>query len=158
MLAILKLIPLKDWLYCALGAAILTGFVAYTVHERHEGAAKIVLADKKLADTVAAKDKIIRENAQLDLIDVGNHEKLAVNAPPIPNAGLVCHTSSSPAAASGSGSVAEPASQVAELPERSFDPSGGILTLLSDNDAQINALIDSIEILEGYIEALRLTK
>jgi hypothetical protein len=156
--ALLALIPVKDWVYGGIIAALLVGFGWYTVHERHEGAEKILAADKKLADTVAAKDKIIADNAQLELVDVGNHEKLALAAPPIPDAGLVCQSSSSPTVAANSGDSNKPANQSGTVSAGSFDPSGAILTLLRDSDVQVNALIDANEILTGYIEALRLTK
>lgn len=55
ILNLLKLVPIKDWLYCALGSAILTGFVAYTMHERHLGAAKVTAAEQ--AATVKAEQK-----------------------------------------------------------------------------------------------------
>jgi hypothetical protein len=156
---LLKLIPGKDYIYCGIIAALLAGFSWYTIHERDEGAAKVIAADKKLSDTIAAKDKEIADNAQLELIDVGTHEKLALAAPPIANAGLVCK-SSNPAstAAASSGDTGKSADQSDSVPAGSFDPSGAILTLLSDSDAQVNALIDANEILTGYIEALRLTK
>jgi hypothetical protein len=155
---LLKLIPGKDYIYCGIIAALLAGFGWYTIHERDEGAAKIVAADRKLSATIAAKDKEIADNAQLELIDVGTHEKLVLAAPPIPDAGLVCKSPSSAAAAASSGDASKPADQSGSLPAGSFDPSGAILTLLSDSDAQVNALIEANEILTGYIEALRLTK
>lgn len=156
--ALLALIPAKDWVYGGIIAALLAGFGWYTVHERAEGAAKIIAADKKLSDTVAAKDKVIADNAQLDLIQVGEHEKLALAAPAIPNAGLVCKSPGSPAVAANPGDPGKSSGTGDTLPAGSFDPSGSILTLLRDSDAQVNGLIDANEILTGYIEALRLTK
>lgn len=158
MLALLKLIPFKDWVYCGVILSLLAAFGWYTVHERHEGAAIILAADKKLADAVAAKDKIIHDNAQLELIDIGKHEKIALAAAPIPNAGLVCSSPRSPTVTASSGNTVESAGQSGAVPAGSFDPSGAILTLLRDSDNQVNALIDANEILTGYIEALRLTK
>jgi hypothetical protein len=158
ILAFLKVIPVKDWIYGAVIALLLAGFGWYTVHERHEGAAKILAADKKLVDAVAAKDQIIHDNAQLELVNVGNHEKIALAAPPIANAGLVCHSPGRVAASASSGDVPQPTDKSGAVPAGGFDPSGAILTLLRDSDAQVNGLIESNEILEGYIEALRLTK
>jgi hypothetical protein len=153
---LLKLIPGKDYIYCGIIAALLAGFGWYTIHERDEGAAKVIAADKKLSDTIAAKDKEIADNAQLELIDVGNHEKIALAADPIPNAGLVCKSSDSAGTvAAAPGDAGKPADQSGSLPAGSFDPSGAILTLLRDSDAQVNALIEVNEILTGYIAALK---
>jgi hypothetical protein len=153
--ALLALIPGKDYIYCGIIAALLAGFGWYTIHERDEGAAKVVAADRKLSATIAAKDKEIADNAQLELIAVGNHEKLALAAAPIANAGIVCRSTRSPAAAASSGDAVKPAGQGGSVPTGSFDPSGAILTLLRDSDAQVNGLIEANEILTGYIEALK---
>lgn len=65
MLALLKLIPIKDWLYTGIIAALLIGFWYYTVHERELGAAREmaalqassaklqVAAQKQVAETAA---------------------------------------------------------------------------------------------------------
>lgn len=156
--ALLALIPSKDWFY----GAVIVALAAFGVYERFhlidEGEAKIIAADKKLSDMIAAKDKIISDNAQLELIDVGQHEKIALAAPAISNAGLVCESPRSPAVATNSGNTGQSPSQSEPVSDGSFDPSGALLTLLRDSDTQVNALIDANEILTGYIEALRLTK
>jgi hypothetical protein len=149
------MIPIKDLIYGGAIAIILGAFGWYTVHERHEGEAVIVAADTKLAATVAAKDKIIHDNAQLELVDVGNHEKIAIAAAPVPNAGLVCKSPGSTSVASSPGHSGQPVSQGEPVQSGSFDPSGAILTLLRDSDAQVNALIEANEILTGYVNSLK---
>jgi hypothetical protein len=152
--ALLALLPSRDWFY----GAIIVALGAFCVYEHFhlidEGEAKIVAADKTLAATVAAKDKIIHDNAQLELVDVGQHEKIALVAPAIPNAGLVCNAPRSPVVAATASNPVKPPDQSVAVRTGSFDPSGTILTLLSDSDTQVNALIEANEILAGYIEAL----
>ena len=65
ILALLKLVPLKDWLYCGAIAALLIGFGVFVHHERSVGAANELhsvqtasarvqaAADKKIADLTA---------------------------------------------------------------------------------------------------------
>jgi hypothetical protein len=152
---LLKLIPSKDYIYCGVIAALLAGFGWYTYHERAVEHAKDLAADRKQVAALIAKDKIIADNAQLDLIEVGQHEKIVLAAPPIPNAGLVCRSPSSTAVAASPSDAVQSAGKSSPVPAGSFDPSGAILTLLSDSDAQVNALIEANEILTGYIEALK---
>ena len=45
MLAFLKLVPLKTWLYVGVLVALLVSFGMYTSHERTIGAARILAAD-----------------------------------------------------------------------------------------------------------------
>ena len=51
---LLSLIPGKDWIYLGLIVALLAGFGAYTVHERHLGAAHEVAALKASSDKLQA--------------------------------------------------------------------------------------------------------
>jgi len=55
MLALLKLVPFKDWVYLSLILALLGGFAAYTIHERRIGAAHEATALKKSSDELQAK-------------------------------------------------------------------------------------------------------
>jgi hypothetical protein len=148
--------PILHYIYGGIIAVLIASFIGYTVHEQHVGEAKIVALDKAHATELAKKDQVIADNAQLQLIDVGNHAKILLSSPPIANAGLVCvapRSATTPAAAKNDGGSV----QVGQLQSGSFDPSGAILTLLSNDDIRINALIDTIEILNGYIESLTLT-
>ena len=75
MLALLKLIPLKDFVYGAIIAALIGLFIYWTVHERHIGEAKLVAAQhveivkreaavKKVEGTADAQ--VTRIQSQLD--------------------------------------------------------------------------------------------
>jgi hypothetical protein len=55
MLALLKLVPLKDWIYLSLIVALLGGFVSYTIHERDIGKAHELAVLKKSSDELQAK-------------------------------------------------------------------------------------------------------
>jgi hypothetical protein len=50
MLAFLKLVPLKDWIYAGALALLLILFATYTHHERALGAARIIAADAAALD------------------------------------------------------------------------------------------------------------
>jgi hypothetical protein len=148
--------PILHYIYGAIIVALIAGGFAAVIHERHVGAAAIAAADAKHAQVVAAKDKVIADNAQLELIDVGQHEKISLAAPPVPNSGLVCK-SPSVGTAPGSAEGISQSGKVDQLSAGSFDPSGAILTLLRDDDTRINDLVDTVEILNGYIEMITLT-
>lgn len=146
--------PILHYVYGAIIALLIGGFVTYTIHERNVGKAEIEASDAAHAKIIAAKDQTITDNAQLQLIDVGNHAKILLAAPPVANTGLVCVAPRS-ATPAGSPQSNSQSGEIEQLPSRSFDPSGAILTLLSDDDIRINSLIDTVEILQGYIEALK---
>jgi len=55
MLALLNLIPLKDWLYVGAIVALLTAFGCYTVHERRIGAAHEVAAVQAASEKTKAE-------------------------------------------------------------------------------------------------------
>lgn len=75
ILNLLKLVPIKDWLYGAAIAALLGAFGAYTLHERHVehakdmavAAADLAKAEKKAAiDTKALQDKADKAQANYE--------------------------------------------------------------------------------------------
>lgn len=146
--------PILHYIYGAIIALLIGSFVWYTIHERNIGEAKIEAADAAHAAAIAKKDQTIADNAQLQLVEIGNHEKIALAAPAIADTGLVCVAPGSapaPVAASGD-SGSKP---VDVVPSGSFDPSGAILTLLRNDDTRINDLLDSIAVLEQYNAALK---
>jgi hypothetical protein len=152
--ALLALVPLKDGVYGSIIVALLAGFGWYTVHERNEGAAKIVAADKRTVLVAEAKDKAIVVAAQDASNQIGVVYEKAVSIPAIADVGLVCespHSNPVPGTADykpeNPGAPAQPSSGV-------FDPSGGVLTLLRDDDAQINALIDQVDALTDTMTKL----
>lgn len=154
MLALLKLIPLKDWLYIGCIAVLLAGFASYTVHERHVGEAVVEKKDVALRAAAAALNKASENLADLNEINIGKVYEKYITAPPIADApGLVC-VNTAPAAeqpqtADNRSGTADPK---AELPNGGFNPSGELLTLLRSDDAQINGLIDTVLNLEAELE------
>lgn len=157
MLALLKLVPVKDWIYTALIAVILSvGTAAWIKHDNAEraiGAAKIEKKDAALRAAAVALNKASENLADIKELNIGAvYEKYKL-LPPVADTGLVCHESA-PAAeqpkSANSGPITNGAQ--AELPDGGFDPSGAILTLLRDDDAQINGLIDTVLVLEAELE------
>jgi hypothetical protein len=63
MPALLALVPIKDWVYLSLILALIGGFVSYTIHERHLGAAHEVAALKKSSNTLQAA--AVKHNAEI---------------------------------------------------------------------------------------------
>lgn len=146
--------PIMHYIYGGIIALLIGGFAWYTIHERDIGEAKIVAADAAHAAVVAKKDQTIADNAQLQLVEIGTHEKIALAAPPIRNTGLVCiapSSSTAPAVASGDNGSLE----VPVVSSGSFDPSGAILTLLRTDDQRINDLAETVIVLQTYIAALK---
>ena len=146
MSALLALVPLKDWIYAGVIAALLAGFGWYTVHERHAGEQKVEAADAK---AVAAQTKANAEKesyAQSQIAKALADYKASVAAPvagPVPQ--LVCRN-----AARGSGNVPNNAgasggsNDGSAVPEPSdgppFDPAPAVIADGRDADAQIALL------------------
>lgn len=78
MPALLKLVPLKDWVYLSLILALLGGFGAYTIHERHLGAAHEITVLKKSSDELQAKAAahVIQVAKAYSTASTANEEKL----------------------------------------------------------------------------------
>lgn len=149
--ALLALVPVKDWIYGGLIVALLAGFGIYTVHERHEGAAKIEAADARTAAVAVTKDKAIEAAAQTASNNIGETYEKAVAIPAIADLGISCVRNFAPAsgqlpktADSGSG-AAQAAPVVGSSP--AFDPSGPTLTVGRDDDALIAALQHQVKVL-----------
>src|SRR5277367_3157647 len=117
MLALLKLIPLKDILWAlALGAAV---FFVY-----HKGELRIEQKDAALRAAAIALNKASENLADIKEIQIERTYTHIVSAPAIANTGLVCHAAApvQPNPAGGSGQSNPSAPDV--LPAGSFDPSG----------------------------------
>lgn len=147
----LSAIGVKDYLYGAAIAALIAGGLYFVHHERLVGEDKIIAADTRTAAVAVAKDKAIEAAAQAAANTIGATYEKAVSVPAVGDIdGLVCRNT---APRSGVSQAADyrPAnpgspdigSQVA------FNPSGLILTVGRDDDAQINALIDQVDDLES---------
>jgi hypothetical protein len=152
--ALLALIPSKDLVYCAILLAVIAGFGAYTVHERHLGAAHETAALK------VSSDKLIAQTAKqtADLQARANmaeqaYEKehlLTVNQPvPVVR---VCHNANSGSVVSNAGPAksgnegASPAAGSVQ-PMPSGDSSvagpdiGGMLSALAQRADEISATL-----------------
>lgn len=147
MLALLKLVPVRDWLYAAVIAVLLAFFGWFTVHERDEGRAVILAADKKLADAVAEKNLLKEQAAQAASNQVSQVYEKAIAVPAVGDLGLVCHAPGSAPVSQGPEYRPDVTHKADIGSQGSFDPSGPILTLLRDDDAQIDGLIDTVELL-----------
>lgn len=151
--------PIERYVWAA-ALAIIVGFGIYErEHLIHEGEQKIEVAEAAHAKIVAAKDLKIQAAEQEAANAVGTVYEKAIVVPAVGDVGLVCRSAApatnSPASAKAgsgdAGATVEPSPGV-------FDPSGAILTLLRDDDAQINALIDEVGILQSYIDQVSAVK
>ena len=152
--ALLALIPSKDLVYCAILLAVIAGFGAYTIHERHIGAAHETAALK------ASSDKLIAQTAKqtADLQARANmaeqaYEKeqlLTVNQPvPVVR---VCHNANSGSVVSNAG-PAKPGNEGAGPAAGSVQPMpsgdssvagpdiGGMLSALAQRADEISATL-----------------
>lgn len=155
MLALLKLVPLRDWLYIGLITAILAAFGLYTVHERHIGrdealAPVAVLAQKaKLQIAVGSATATALETAHGKTYDAAHSQ------PAVANSGIVCRNASGsavPEAKPGSSPGADrQAPDSANRP--TYDPSGAVDTRGRDADAQIIYLQGRVHELEDQMNA-----
>lgn len=152
MLALLKLIPFKDWVYGGLIAALLVGFGVYTHHERVIGATKEAAAVTKIA--VKAEAKVTAANVAAQTTETTNAKTYdqTVAAPPVLDLGVVCQRTypgsnhlpqAVTVATSGIGeqSVEHPSGPA-------FDPSGAILERARQADAQVTYLQGRVHELE----------
>lgn len=83
MLALLKLVPLKDWLYCALLVFVLICVGLYTHHERAVGAAKLTAAAQRAVIAQKIETEKVIKNANLQIQAAALAAHAAVAAPPI---------------------------------------------------------------------------
>jgi len=155
MPAFLALIPTKDWIYCAVLLALIGAFGAYTIHERHEGAAKIEAAAAKAV--TKANGEVAKDNAVAATTESQNatvYER-AISIPAIGDIGIVCQRAaprsiSLPAARAGSApGIREQPADGTVGPQ--YDPTGAALTRAHDADAQIIYLQGRIHELEAQM-------
>lgn len=156
MLAFLKLIPIKDWLYGSIIVALLGGFAWYTHHERQMGATKLETAVTQVANRAEAAVVAANTAAQTAERQSAKVYVKTVIAPAPRNIGLVCHRTDA-----GSGAVPEahtvagagagkPAANSGSA--ATFDPSGGALEVGAKADAQIAYLQRRVHELEAQME------
>jgi hypothetical protein len=151
MLALLKLIPLKDWAYAGIIAALLIGFGVFVSHERSIGEQKIEVADAALAAKQIELNTEKETHAQ-DVINTATEVyKNTLAAAPAPDAPhvFVCDRATAPSGSAvrpgaSAGSSVDAGTHVPE--ESSVDIGPGLDTIGRDADAQVIAL-------QSYIRA-----
>lgn len=154
MIALLKLIPFKDWVYGGVIAALLIGFGVYTVHERHIGAENQAVKTAKVAERAEAQVQEVTVTAQKEELKNAKDFDQAVAAGSVPGVGIVCQRTGRDQVPQA-GSVAAPRAgeQSADGTEgRSYDPSGAVLIRTRDADAQIAYLQGRVHELEKQME------
>ena len=149
MFALLKLIPLKDWLYGGAIVALLLGFGLYTIHERHVGEAKITAQDAALAAAQVVHNQEVQNAAQKltdkALSDYQDRELQPVHVP-VTLTHLVCNTTGANPVPDH-GSAPGPGNGASGVPAASgqpFDPAEQLLEDGRDADSQITLLQDYI--------------
>lgn len=133
----LKLVP---WKYLAY-VAVLLGAVFFVYHR---GELRIEKKDAALRAAAVALNTASEHLAEIKEISIGQtYEKIILQSA-VPDApGLVCHNSA-PVQSEAPDYRPEAPGKVAQLPDGGFNPSGAILTLLRNDDAQISGLIDTV--------------
>lgn len=160
LLALLRLIPIKDWFYAGIIAILLVGFGWYTHHERNIGRQSIELRDKKLADAQAAKNKETEDEISKgiqDALDKWKQDHPIPRPAPIPH--LVCHPTDSvqrPAGESTASSGNGTGAGIPISPERvdeGFNPAPAVSATGTAADVEIVRLKSKVTLLQDTIKA-----
>lgn len=113
MLALLKMVSIKDWLYAGLIVALLGGFGWYTIHERsigeaHEIAALKISSDKILKDTAAQTAALQVKATTAEKAYADEHQALQtyVSSRPVQSVRLCSNTNSDQIVPGSAGIVA----------------------------------------------------
>ena len=151
MLALLKLIPFKDWCYGALIVALIAAFGAYTIHERHVQAAKDAAKDAALAQKQIAHNEKVETHAdqQLTVATAAFHVAVSTPVPAAAVPHIVCSTTAPAATVPSHGSAASGGNDAAHVPSESdvpFDPAPQVVQDGRDADAQV-------ALLQAYVNA-----
>lgn len=141
MLALLKLIPLKDYIYGSAIVALLIGFGVYTAHERGIGKAAEVALVTKAAAVQAA---LATEKTQHGLDNATQAEKLFVSVDSLPAPADAPHLivrqctaiRATVPAASGAG-VSVPAADSSVEHPQGVDIGPGLDVIGRDGDAEV---------------------
>lgn len=158
MLALLKLIPLKDWLYGALIVSLIIAFSAYTHHERVVGEQKIEAADAKAARAQDIHNIEVEARAKTLADTAAAIYKRELAAPPAPDAPHLwvrddssCASSVPSDANNRPGADASPDVSAARTPadestvEHATDIGPSLDKLLGDADAEVTALQEYVK-------------
>jgi hypothetical protein len=150
--------PFKGYIYGAVIALLISGFVGYTLHERSVQHEKDVNAQLQEIQVVAKKNILIEQTADAVVAKAeATHEELT-SAPPVPNLGLVCRDAGSPAVADTTADHASRAVQGEPVSGDVFDPSGDLLTNARLYEATIGELQTTIAALRAEIAAASATR
>lgn len=141
-LALLRLVPLKDWIYGGIIVGLLVAFGCYTVHERHVGAAKIEAIDARAVKAQKAHNKEVETRAKTTIDSAAAQYKAAVAAPPARDAPhIVCVNPRRGGHVSGNAGDRPRVDAGTSVPEEStVDPGPALDTVGRDADAQVKAL------------------
>lgn len=143
MFALLKLIPLKDWAYAGIIAALLVGFGVFVHHERSIGEQKIETADAVLAAKQIELNTEKETHAQDVINTATNVYKNTLAAAPAADAPhvFVCDRATGGSAVRPDASAGSSADAGTHVPEESsVDIGPGLDTVGRDADAQVIAL------------------
>ena len=156
MLALLKLIPLKDYLWAALVAGLLVWFNVHNHNERAAGAQEALAPVAVLAQKVKTEVAVGTAVAQTTESSNAQKYKAAVAAPAPRYLGIVCHRDTgSSAVPEANPGVTTPAGIPADDSGGGpgYDPSPAALERAAQADAQITYLQGRVKELEAQMEA-----
>jgi hypothetical protein len=160
MPALLALIPLKDWIYGGIIAALLVGFGVYTIHERHIGEEKIEASDAKVAAAQVVHNKEVEDVVTTKLhAAIQDYDALSPVPERAPVPVLVCRTAGGGSVPGGEGAVTGGGVTGAgvpfgpEQPDAGFNPAPKISATGSDADAEIEHLLKKIKLLQDTVAA-----
>lgn len=161
MFALLKLIPLKDWIYSGIIATLLILFGVYTIHERHVGQQTIETKDKALADAQIVKNKETEDDISKGIqtaIDKWKQDH-PISAPAsVPN--IVCHNAPASSTVSKGGSSTNPSNGAgaavpisSEQADAGFNPAQQVSYTGTQADTEIVRLKAKVTLLQDTIQA-----
>lgn len=158
MLALLKLVPLKDWIYTGLIVALIAGFALFVHHERVIGEDTIKVADAKVVAARIAHNTKVEANAQATVTQIAQTYADVSSAPPAADAPHLWVQHSAPSSCTPSANAGTPGrtdggsvlsaevSNAGEEPDPSaFDVGPQLDKSFEDADAQVTGLQDYIK-------------
>jgi hypothetical protein len=160
MLALLKLVPIKDWIYAGIIVALLAAFGWYTAHERGIGEKKIEAADAKVAAAQIVHNEEVENGVKSKLADALEKYELAPVVPtaaPLPR--VVCHATGGGvvpggrSAGSGSDGAGASVPAPATAADAGFDPAPAVSEDGLDGDKEILRLKAKVVLLQETVQA-----
>jgi cell division protein FtsB len=153
MLALLKLVPIRDYFY----GVVILALLALLAYVYRHGEIHVEKLDAKVAAVAEKKSAVSEVSAKAQENTNAIIYKQAVSVPAVGDLGVECvrHTSGSgvvPASITGAAASAGVAT-VNSGSGHTFDPSGAILTRAHDADAQIAYLQARVKELEAEMNS-----